>query len=79
MAASSGYVSQVDDSICSGCGECVKTCPFLAIKVEDVAEVDRDTCLGCGVCIDQCPEEALHLIRDMSKGEPMDVQKLSHQ
>jgi heterodisulfide reductase subunit A-like polyferredoxin len=76
MAASSGYVAQVDKTICSGCGECEKACPFLAIKVEDTAAIDGEICLGCGVCVGQCPEDALQLIRDSSKGEPMDVKLL---
>jgi ferredoxin len=79
MAASSGYVARVDDTICSGCGECEKICPFSAIKVHRVAEVDRETCLGCGVCVEQCPENALQLILDKSKGEPMDVRELVSQ
>jgi ferredoxin len=79
MAASSGFISQVDNTICSGCGECEKICPFSAIKVDDVAEVDRETCLGCGVCVEKCPEAALQLIRDKAKGEPLDVQKLASQ
>jgi ferredoxin len=79
MASSSGYVSEVDGTICSGCGECEKTCPFLAIKVDEIAVVDREICLGCGVCVELCPEDALELIRDKTKAEPMDVQKLSNQ
>jgi Pyruvate/2-oxoacid:ferredoxin oxidoreductase delta subunit len=47
--------------------------------VEDVAEIDRETCLGCGVCVGQCPEDAIQLVREKSKGEPMDVQKLANQ
>lgn len=78
MAASSGYVSQIDSTMCSGCGVCEKACPFLAIEVAEVAAIDRDTCLGCGVCVEQCPEDALQLIREKSKGEPLDVQKLAH-
>ena len=77
MAASSGYVSKVDEILCSGCGECEKACPFLAIQVDGVAKVDREFCLGCGVCAGQCPEDALKMIRDKSKGEPMDIQKLA--
>lgn len=79
MAASSGYVSKVDDTICSGCGECEKICPFMAIKVKEIAAVDWEKCLGCGVCVERCPEVALELIRDRNKAEPMDVQKLANQ
>jgi ferredoxin len=79
MAISSGYVSQVNVTNCSGCGECEKNCPFLAIQVGEVAEVDREICLGCGVCVEQCPVDALELTRDINKPEPMDVQKLARQ
>lgn len=78
MAASSGYVSEADSSLCSGCGECEAICPFLAIQVDETVRVDRKKCLGCGVCVERCPEDALRLIRDKNKAEPMDIQKLSN-
>ena len=51
----------VDAEKCSGCGECVASCPLDAIKVEDnVAKVD-DSCGDCGACVDVCPTEAISL------------------
>jgi heterodisulfide reductase subunit A-like polyferredoxin len=52
----------VDTEKCSGCGECVSSCPLDAVSVQDsVAKVDESTCGDCGACIDVCPTEALSL------------------
>lgn len=80
MLASSGYVSQVDDALCVGCGACVEMCPFDAMSLQDgYAAVDDEGCMGCGVCIAQCAEDALALVRDTGKGEPLDVRELIRQ
>jgi ferredoxin len=74
MLASSGYVCQVDESACTGCGECQTVCPFEAITAEDgVAVVDRSACMGCGVCISSCASTALGLVRAPEKGEPLEI------
>ncbi|MBN1815494.1 MAG: 4Fe-4S binding protein [Anaerolineae bacterium] len=77
MIASSGYVARVDEVLCAGCGECVGLCQFAAISVDDgFAHVDAAACMGCGVCVAHCPQEAVELVRDASKGEPLEIQKL---
>ena len=54
---------------CSGCGVCVKRCPFEAIEVKEdsagkrVAAVDLTKCVGCGVCTRFCPTKSLTLER----------------
>jgi heterodisulfide reductase subunit A len=49
------YTAKVDVRHCSGCGDCVSTCPYAAIElVEGRAEVDETACKGCGVCVGQC-------------------------
>jgi ferredoxin len=40
------------------------------------ASVDAAACMGCGVCVSQCPEEAISLLRDPAKGEPLEIHKL---
>jgi ferredoxin len=35
--------------------------------------------MGCGVCEDACPVEALHLRREPSKGDPLDLDELKAQ
>jgi ferredoxin len=39
--------------------------------------VDDGACMGCGVCISKCAQGALSLVRDVTKGEPLDVRALS--
>jgi len=77
IMASSGYVAQVDETLCASCGTCEGACPFEAIKVNGVASVDWEACMGCGVCVGQCPSEAISLVRDERKGEPLDVRALA--
>jgi heterodisulfide reductase subunit A-like polyferredoxin len=77
MLASSGYVAQVDADLCAGCGTCAEYCQFEAISVDDgFARIDVAACMGCGVCVVHCPQEAIALVRDLTKGEPLEIQKL---
>ncbi len=74
MLASSGYISRVDAALCSSCGTCAEVCPFGALVVaDDVATVNPVACMGCGVCTSRCPQGALSLVREPSKGEPLEV------
>lgn len=57
-------VAQVDDGRCSGCGQCVKICPFDAFlphKKKTKARVDLKRCYGCGVCRSACGRDAITL------------------
>jgi Pyruvate/2-oxoacid:ferredoxin oxidoreductase delta subunit len=77
MLASSGYVAVVDDELCAACGTCAEYCQFAAIAVDDgFAHIDAAACMGCGVCVAHCPQEAISLLRDATKGEPLEIQKL---
>jgi len=53
--------SSVDESLCTGCGTCVKLCPYGAIEKDEkgVARVTAVVCKGCGVCAASCPERAI--------------------
>jgi Na+-translocating ferredoxin:NAD+ oxidoreductase subunit B len=59
----SGFVCQVDETSCDGCGLCETRCAFTAITVEGAARVDALRCAGCGVCAVACPNGALTLAR----------------
>lgn len=77
MLASSGYVSHVDAKLCTGKGVCASSCQFGAISVMDgIAFVDTTICMGCGVCVSRCKQKALSLVRDSSKGEPLEIHDL---
>jgi heterodisulfide reductase subunit A-like polyferredoxin len=78
MIASSGYVAVVDEDLCAACGECAEVCQFAAISVDDgFARIDAAACMGCGVCVAHCPQEAIDLVREPAKGEPLEIEKLT--
>jgi len=78
MLASSGYVSRVDEDLCTGCATCTQYCQFGALLIDDdgFAKVDAEKCMGCGVCVSKCPEETIALQLDPSKGVPMEISEL---
>ena len=55
-------VAVVDKETCTGCGNCVETCPVTAIEMKDKkANVDPETCVDCGACVDACPVQAISM------------------
>ncbi len=77
MLCSSGYVAQVDVDECVGCGLCADSCQFSAMRVRDgLVYIREKRCMGCGICVSKCPNSALTLIKDASRGEPLEIQKL---
>lgn len=50
------------ESICSGCLDCVKSCPTDALtEIEGKLVVRHDLCSACGACMKVCPTGALKL------------------
>ena len=77
MLASSGYLAQVDETLCIGCGECESYCQFGAITVSDgVSHVEYEKCMGCGVCVSHCPQDAVELVLAPEKGIPLEMAKI---
>jgi ferredoxin len=78
MLASSGYVAEVVEEQCQGCGTCVSLCQFgaLTLAPHGVVVVDRIACMGCGVCEYHCPHGAISLQRDRTRGQPLDLARL---
>jgi electron transfer flavoprotein alpha subunit len=44
---------------CSGCGECVSSCPFSAIEIKDDKAYINEYCNFCSMCLNVCPEGAI--------------------
>jgi heterodisulfide reductase subunit A2 len=63
-------VAVVDETLCTGCGNCVETCAFDAISMRkregvlDLSQVDPLLCKGCGNCVVACPVKAINLPLD---------------
>ena len=49
----------VDVEKCTGCGDCIESCPTESIKVDNEKAVIDDECIECGACVDECPNEAI--------------------
>jgi len=59
-----GVVAVVDEERCSGCGMCVRLCPFEAVTYDGekkVAAVNTSLCKGCGTCAAACTAGASRL------------------
>jgi heterodisulfide reductase subunit A-like polyferredoxin len=64
MVASSAFVNQVDEILCTGCELCIESCQFNALSMNGaLAEVDSTRCVGCGVCVLVCSMGAIGLER----------------
>ena len=63
VVASSAFVLQVDETLCSACGACLEACSFEALTLDMTVQVAEIRCVGCGVCVQVCPSEALGLVR----------------
>jgi len=55
--------ASVDEGKCTGCGTCIKLCPYGAVQKDErgVARVNDVLCKGCGVCSASCPEKAIRM------------------
>jgi heterodisulfide reductase subunit A len=57
-------IAYVDEEVCSGCGQCVSSCAYRAIDIDEgsgVARVNEALCEGCGACAAICPSSAVQL------------------
>ena len=57
--------------------ELQSVCPFGALEITDGGSiVNEEKCMGGGVCVSHCPQDALSLLRDLTKGEPLEIHAL---
>jgi electron transfer flavoprotein alpha subunit len=53
----------IDKEKCTGCGLCVKVCPFDAMHLIDEKAEANEACTLCGACVKVCPVDALFIER----------------
>ena len=63
----------IDEDQCTGCGNCVDSCPYGAIELENNMAIVLPNCNLCGICVENCPVEAITLVRDKEPKEKIDL------
>ncbi len=72
-------IAEVDAEKCDGCGLCMATCPYGAIRIENgKAVIDEVACEGCGMCVPSCPTGAINL-RNMTNRQIHEMIKAIYQ
>ncbi len=59
--ADSGLEIEIDEDLCTACGECVNTCPaevFEVVNEKSTCPKVND-CSECCACVEACPEKAI--------------------
>ena len=54
---------KINKDECTGCGLCVKVCPFDAMHLIDEKAQDDEKCTLCGACVKVCPVDAITIER----------------
>jgi ferredoxin len=68
--AGSGFLAEVCQDECSGCGVCVDRCIFGARKIENgKSVVIKENCYGCGLCTTTCVSGASRLLPSNGAGD----------
>jgi ferredoxin len=57
------WMPRIAQSVCNGCGECIKACPTNALGWQDgkASLLHPDKCIYCATCESICPVGAIEL------------------
>jgi len=68
-----GFLPEIMNDNCTGCGICVDLCPVEAISLVPAGDasysklkkacINQEICLGCGICKRVCPSDGIQLVR----------------
>jgi NAD-dependent dihydropyrimidine dehydrogenase PreA subunit len=71
-------IVEIDEALCSGCGECATACAEGAIQIVDgkARLISENYCDGLGACLGECPEGALTILeRESEEFDPDAVEE----
>jgi Pyruvate/2-oxoacid:ferredoxin oxidoreductase delta subunit len=71
-------IIEINESKCTGCGECAQACAEGAIRIIDgkARLISENYCDGLGACLGECPEDALYIIeRESEEFDPEAVEE----
>ena len=53
----------LDETLCTGCGDCVRVCPTACLEMDGPLPwlARAGDCISCTLCVLVCPVEALRL------------------
>jgi len=55
---------------CTGCGNCLPSCPFGCLELVENKAIIREGCTLCGACREVCPFEAISIEREAASATP---------
>ena len=58
----------IDEALCTECGVCKASCPYVAIHLDPKPIFDLDKCYGCWVCFNHCPTKAIYTNKFRGEG-----------
>lgn len=54
--------SNINHSVCTGCGKCEKLCPMKNIRISEGKAVSGNMCTLCYRCYSNCPQKAITIL-----------------
>ena len=75
MGLTEPILPTIQEDICTGCGDCVATCPSGALDIVGgkAALARPDDCAYCGDCETLCPQGAIALPFEIAFEEELDA------